>query len=173
MYPYHCNTHLYDTRTRSRETPSEPEETASLSSDRRLEELLTLARQEALQLAKKYEALLNEAALAEAEAILKSMYLDGLKHLRLLREVDFTIFGNTADAPEDPVEEEITADPAALLEELLLAEMDDINFYRGLLFSMPEEELWNDFFQILTDKQNHTAALNYLYAKYFSKTSGN
>lgn len=173
MYPYHCNTHLYDTRTRSKESPTEPEESVSLSSDRRLEELLTLARQEAAQLAKKYEALLNEAALAEAEAILKSMYLDGMKHLRLLREVDFTIFGNTADVPEEPVEEEITADPAALLEELLLAEMDDINFYRGLLFSMSEEELWNDFFQILTDKQNHTSALNYLYAKYFSKTSGN
>lgn len=173
MYPYHCNTHLYDTRTRARETPAKPEETAALSSDRRLEELLTLARKEAMQLAKKYEALLSEAALAEAENILKSMYLDGRKHLRLLREVDFTIFGNPSPAEEEPVETEIPADPADLLEELLLAEMDDINFYRGLLFAMPEEELWNDLFQILTDKQNHTAALNHLYAKYFSKTSGN
>lgn len=171
MYPYNRNTQLYSTR--SKETTAEPDQTALLTSDRRLEELLTLARQEAWQTAKKYEALLNNIGLAEAESILKAMYLDGMKHLRLLREVGFTIFGNTGETMEEPIETEITADASALLEELLLAEMDDINFYRDLLFAMPEEELWNAFFQIITDKQNHTAALNHLYAKYFCKTSGN
>ena len=56
---------------------------------------------------------------------------------------------------------------AALLEELLLAEMDDISFYRALLFAMTEADLRNAFFEILTDKQNHTVALSHLYAKYF------
>ena len=95
-----------------------------------------------------------------------------IRQLRLLREVGFTIFGNTSEI-EPAVEPEITADAPALMEELLLAEMDDINFYRNLLFAMPEEDLWNAFFEIITDKQNHTAALNHLYAKYFCKTSGN
>ena len=61
---------------------------------------------------------------------------------------------------------------AALLEELLLTELDDIPFYRALLFAMEEDDLWNLMFEILTDKQNHAAALNHLYAKYFTKTSG-
>ena len=172
MYPYNRNTQLYGTRTRAKETAMQPDQTALLASDRRLEELLVLARQEAHQTARKFEALLHNTELAEAESILKTMYLDGLKHLRLLREVGFTIFGNTGEV-EPAVEPEITANARTLLEELLLAEMDDITFYRDLLFAMPEEDLWNAFFQIITDKQNHTAALNHLYAKYFCKTSGN
>ena len=172
MYPYNRNTRLYDTHTRAKETTMQPDQTALLSSDRRLEELLVLARQEAHQTARKFKNLLQNTDMAEAEAILKAMYLDGLKHLRLLREVGFTIFGNTSEI-EPAVEPEITADAPALMEELLLAEMDDINFYRNLLFAMPEEDLWNAFFEIITDKQNHTAALNNLYAKYFCKTSGN
>ncbi|MGN1231270.1 MAG: hypothetical protein ACI4TP_05155 [Anaerotignum sp.] len=170
MYPYNRNTRLYDTHTRAKEM--QPDQSNLLSTDRRLEELLTLARQEAHQTARKFAALLHNTDMAEAEAILKTMYLDGMKHLRLLREVGFTIFGNTGET-ETPVEPEITADAPALMEELLLAEMDDINFYRSLLFAMPEEDLWNAFFEIITDKQNHTAALNHLYAKYFCKTTGN
>lgn len=170
MYPYNRNTQLYGTRTRAKEMQSE--QNNLLSTDRRLEELLVLARQEAHQTARKFAALLHNTDLAEAEAILKTMYLDGMKHLRLLREVGFTIFGNTEES-EPAMETEITADAPALMEELLLGEMDDINFYRSLLFAMPEEDLWNAFFEIITDKQNHTAALNHLYAKYFCKTSGN
>lgn len=170
MYPYNGNTQLYGTRTRAKEM--QPDQSNLLATDRRLEELLVLARQEAHQTAGKFAALLHNTDLAEAEAILKTMYLDGMKHLRLLREVGFTIFGNTAET-ESPVETEITADAPALMEELLLGEMDDINFYRSLLFAMPEEDLRNALFEIITDKQNHTAALNHLYAKYFCKTSGN
>ena len=68
-----------------------------------------------------------------------------------------------------PETEEATeaTDTCALLEELLLAEMDDISFYRALLFAMTEADLRNAFFEILTDKQNHTVALSHLYAKYF------
>ena len=32
---------------------------------------------------------------------------------------------------------------------------------------MTEADLRNAFFEILTDKQNHTVALSHLYAKYF------
>ena len=52
--------------------------------------------------------------------------------------------------------------------------MDDITFYRNLLSAMTgNDDLWNLIFEIITDKQNHTAALNHLYAKYFAKTTGN
>lgn len=172
MYPYNQNTHLYDTHACAKETTSQPNQTTLLSSDQRLEELLTLARQEAKQTARKWEALLQNTALAEAEAVVRAMYLDGMKHLRLLREVIFTIFGNADEAPETLETSEPSADAATLLEEILLGEIDDINFYRSLLFSMPQEDLQNAFFEIITDKQNHTAALNHLYAKYFCKTSG-
>lgn len=97
------------------------------------------------------------------------MYLDGKKHLRLLQEIGFLIFGTTPQENEACETEEATeaTDTCALLEELLLAEMDDISFYRALLFAMTEADLRNAFFEILTDKQNHAVALSHLYAKYF------
>ena len=84
----------------------------------------------------------------------------------------FFIFGTTPQENEacETAETEEAAevpDTCALLEELLLAEMDDISFYRALLFAMTEADLRNAFFEILTDKQNHAVALSHLYAKYF------
>lgn len=165
MYPYNRNTQLYHSRAKE----TQAEKPSLLAQDKRLEELLSLARAEAQETARKFETLLGSAELAEADQILRTMYLDGKKHLRLLQEVGFLIFGTTPQENDacETAETEETADTCALLEELLLAEMDDVSFYRDLLFAMPEPDLWNAFFEILTDKQNHTAALSHLYAKYF------
>ena len=171
MYPYNRKTQLYHTPIRAKERT---DTTPDLSTDRRLQELLVLAGQEAEQLTQKYTALLQEEALAEAHDIIKTMETDGKKHQRILREVLFIIFSDTAeDLPaEMPETETETVSGAALLEELLFTELDDIPFYRSLLSAMEEDDLWNLLFEIITDKQNHTAALNHLYAKYFTKTTG-
>lgn len=164
MYPYNRKTQLYTVETRAKE--GKPNQNSTLAADRRLQELLSLAQAETTEMAEKYAALRNDAALAASEAILNTLYLDGRKHLRLLKEAEFLIFG-TAAAPIPLETGEHTADTALLLEELLFAELDDIPFYRSLLFAMDAEDLQNIFFEILTDKQNHTAVLNHLYAKYF------
>ncbi len=170
MYPYNRNSQIYATKIQAKESVrSQNGQSALLSSDRRLQELLTLAQQAISQLAQKYEALMEEPALAEAKEIIKTMYLDEQKHLRRLREVIFTVFSDTEEMqPVETVDAEIPSTGRELLEELLLTEMDDQNFFRDLFFSMPEEELRDAFFEILTDKQNHCSGLNYLYAKYFS-----
>ena len=148
MYPYNRNTQLYHSRAKE----TQAEKPSLLAQDKRLEELLSLARTEATETTRKFETL-----------------LDRKKHLRLLQEVGFLIFGTTPQENEACETEEATeaTDTCALLEELLLAEMDDISFYRALLFAMTEADLRNAFFEILTDKQNHTVALSHLYAKYF------
>ena len=171
MYPYHQNSRRYETTIRAKERTSSQKQSASLTTDRRLQELFMLARQEAEQTAKKWEAFLQQAEHPDIKTFLKPMYLDSKKHQRLLREVCFTLFST----PEEPPTLSCTppTDAAFLLEDLLKTELDDIAFYRELLFAMPKEEPWNALFRILTDKQNHLSALNYLYAKYFSKTSGN
>ena len=165
MYPYNRNTQLYHSRAKE----TQAEKPSLLAQDKRLEELLSLARTEATETTRKFETLLDRAELSEAGQILRTMYLDGKKHLRFLQEVGFLIFGTTPQENEACETEEATeaTDTCALLEELLLAEMDDISFYRALLFAMTEADLRNAFFEILTDKQNHTVALSHLYAKYF------
>ena len=165
MYPYNRNTQLYE-RTKIHSKAKHTESPADLSADRRLEELLMLSLQETAELAGIYEALQKEAVFSNAQNILKTMELDEKKHLRRLREVLFQIYGTTVDSPA------VTASAPCmnggeLMEWLLLREMDDCTFYRNLLLAMPEEELRDAFFEILSDKQNHTAALNHLYAKYF------
>lgn len=157
MYPYNRNTQLYHSRAKE----TQAEKPSLLAQDKRLEELLFLARTEATETARKFETLLDRAELSEAGQILRTMYLDGKKHLRLLQEVGFLIFGTTPQENEACETEEATeaTDTCALLEELLLAEMDDISFYRALLFAMTEADLRNAFFEILTDKQNHAVAL--------------
>ncbi len=173
MYPYNRN-------TKSRPLPitakERKQEKADLSTDRRLQELLQLAWQDASVLEQKYAALLQEELLAEAEEILKTLETDQKKHQRILREVLFTLFSDAVeDIFEDILEKEETGskDAGELLEELLLTEMDDITFFRPLLSAMEDDDLWDMLFEIITDKQNHTAALNHLYAKYFVKTTGN
>ena len=158
MYPYNRNTQLYHSRAKE----TQAEKPSLLAQDKRLEELLSLARTEATETTRKFETLLDRAELSEAGQILRTMYLDGKKQLRLFQEDGFLIF--EACETEEPTE---ATDTCALLEELLLAEMDDISFYRALLFAMTEADLRNAFFEILTDKQNHTVALSHLYAKYF------
>lgn len=179
MYPYNRKTQLYNTPIRAKERTNNRNNQTDLSTDRRLQELLQLARQDAAALERKYTALLQEEILKGAEDVLKTMETDSRKHQRILREILFTIFSDTFEG----IIEELTdidmekKDVEDLLEELLFTEMDDITFYRNLLSAMAaddlEGDLWGLIFEIITDKQNHTAALNHLYAKYFAKTSGN
>ena len=181
MYPYNRKTQLYNAPIRAKERTqnnrnSQNQQTTDLSTDRRLQELLQLARQDAAALEQKYTALLQEELLKEAEEILKTMETDGKKHQRILREILYTIFSDTFEDILEDVPDAVTEPKGIedLLEELLFAEMDGISIYRHLLSAMTgNEDLWNLIFEIITDNQHHTAALNHLYAKYFAKTTGN
>ena len=96
MYPYNRNTQLYHSRAKE----TQAEKPSLLAQDKRLEELLSLARTEATETTRKFETLLDRAELSEAGQILRTMYLDGKKHLRLLQEVGFLIFGTTKPAKQ-------------------------------------------------------------------------
>lgn len=153
MYPYNSKTNPSTT------------ETSDLSQDQRLLDLLTLSMEEAMDIAKRYETFGNTDILQEEEHVTKSMVLDQLKHGKLLQEAHFLI---TAEKPSPlPKGKPPSFNGKELLEDTLLLEMDCHNFYRTLYLSVPTKELQNIFFEIATDKQNHTTALTYLFAKYF------
>ena len=125
MYPYNRNTQLYHSRAKE----TQAEKPSLLAQDKRLEELLSLARTEATETTRKFETLLDRAELSEAGQILRTMYLDGKKHLRLLQEVGFLIFGTTpqeneACETEKPQKPPI---PAPFWRNCCLLKMDDIS----------------------------------------------
>lgn len=158
MYPYNRKTQLCSTPIQTKES--------TLSDDRRLQELLILAKQDAVRMEEKYAALAAHPSLAEADSVLHAMRIDCKKHQRILREILFTLFSDAAeDISAENTETEIESSDA-LLEEILFAELDDVAFYRTLLAAMEADDLWTLLFEVLTDKQNHAAALNHLYAKY-------
>ena len=165
MYPYNLKTK--NTPIIAKERTKE-----SLSADRRLLELLQMAKQEAALLEQKYTALLEEELLKEAETVLQTMVTDEKKHQRILREILFLLFSDTFEDLLEDMEPDETETKTAeeLLEELLFTEMDDITFFRSLLSAVAgndmDGDLWHLIFEIITDKQNQTAALNHLYAKY-------
>lgn len=165
MYPYNLKTK--NTPIIAKERTKE-----SLSADRRLLELLQMAKQEAALLEQKYTALLEEELLKEAETVLQTMVTDEKKHQRILREILFLLFSDTFEDLLEDMEPDETERKTAeeLLEELLFTEMDDITFFRSLLSAVAgndmDDDLWHLIFEIITDKQNHTSALNHLYAKY-------
>lgn len=170
MYPYNRNTHLYTSKVQAKEETAAP----GLSADRRLLELLQLALEASNTAFCRYQALMAEPALEGSTDILKTMLLDEQKHGRQLKDVIYSIYGPTQTLEQTETAGEPKAAPepktmgGELLEETLLAEMDDISFFRDLLLSMPEEELRDPFYEIVTDKQNHCTGLCYLYTKYFS-----
>ena len=74
MYPYNRNTQLYSrTKTLSPDSQKKAEEAVpacdALSTDRRLEELLSLSMQETAELACIYEALQQEQVFSDAKNI--------------------------------------------------------------------------------------------------------
>lgn len=173
MYQYHTNTSLYNKTHSASRIQTRSQQEAPLSSDRRLYELLLSAWQAAANSEQQYAALAAEESLAGGEELLRTMQIDEKKHQRILREILFTIYGAEkipTDITAAPIE---AASAETRLEELLLAELDEIGFARDLLFAMERMELRDFFYEIITNKQNHTAALNHLYAKYFAKNTGN
>ena len=88
MYPYNRNTQLYHSRAKE----TQAEKSSLLAQDKRLEELLSLARAEAKETARKFETLLDRAELSEAGQILRTMYLDCLLYTSPAAKAFFPAF---------------------------------------------------------------------------------
>lgn len=169
MYPYNKNTQLYNTTLEIKEKAKEENQDAqmaTLAEDRRLLEILSLSQQESADLAERYATLMADPEMAPSVNVLKAMYLDELKHINQLKEAYFLITDKAdsstpkGNAPETSGQE--------LLEDTLLLEIDNGDFYRTLYLTMPTQELRDIFYEISSDKMSHSNALGYLFAKYFA-----
>lgn len=168
MYPYNKKTQLYDkalvVKERVNEVPQE-NQMSVLAEDQHLMELISMAQQDSGDMAERYSLLMADPDMAPSANILRAMYLDELKHINQLKDAYFMITGERDDVqimgnPPDTTGME-------LLEDTLLLEMDNGNFYRNLYLTMPTQELRDIFYEISTDKMSHSNALAYLFSKYY------
>ena len=175
MYPYNRNTQKYNTSLEIKEkgtsmngvnkVPTENQKSA-LAEDRHLMEILYMAQQDSADMAQRYAILMTDEKLAASSNVLRTMYLDELKHINQLKEAYYLI-----TAARDTTElTGCTPDTTGqeLLEDTLLLEIDNGDFYRNLYLSMPSQDLRDIFFEISADKMSHGNALSYLFAKYYA-----
>ena len=97
------------------------------------------------------------------------MVVDPQSSILLVMKPVTSITGQTPEMPSADQTPSTTEQlqPAEYLEETLLQELDEVDFYRNFFLAVPSGQLRDTFFEIITDKQNHVNALTYLFSKYF------
>lgn len=170
MYPYNRNTQRYNTPLEVQEAPQNAptdKQQNALAKDQHLLELLTLSLQDTADLAERYASLMQNSAYASSSNVFKTLYLDEIKHKNQLRDAIYLITGERHTDPVVGVSPSVSDD--ILLEDTLLLELDNGDFYRSLSLAMPSQSLQDILFEIFSDKLNHSNALCYLFSKYNGK----
>lgn len=170
MYPYRSNTNIYQKNSslNTRETNMTITKD-DLKQDKRILQLLEIAQQETLQSLSAFDALIKNDALKQDVETLRNAYLDEIKHLQQLQEILYDISGKSSQTQpetEQPSTEANTQNIASEIEKALFREMEQTDFFRELLFAIPETDLRDILFEIITDKQDHCVRLCFLFSKY-------
>ena len=166
MYPYNKPALSPKTPLEVKQSMNQPNHKDSIKEDKRLEKILVLSEKEALDLMRRYQKMMNIDLLQKSKSLTKTMYLDEMKHLKSLQEALY-ILGKTSPVPQIELDTTMNFSPKELIEDTLLLEMDNGNFYQNLSSSMPQGELKTIFDDIAWDKQTDATSLCYLFSKYF------
>ena len=162
MYPYRSNTSIKNTTINTRETNN----VIDLKQDQRLLQLLEIAQQETQQSLSAFDALMQNKALQQDVEMLRNAYLDEVKHLKLLQEIWYNITGKSQSQPQPKSTKTNSEAVRTEIEKTLLQEMEQTYFFRELLMLIPETELRDILYEIITDKQDHCIRLCFLFSKY-------
>ncbi len=162
MYPYCSNTSIKNTTINTRETNN----VIDLKQDQRLLQLLEIAQQETQQSLSAFDALMQNKALQQDVEMLRNAYLDEVKHLKLLQEIWYNITGKSQSQPQPKSTKTNSEAVRTEIEKTLLQEMEQTDFFRELLMLIPETELRDILYEIITDKQDHCIRLCFLFSKY-------
>ncbi|NDO47335.1 ferritin-like domain-containing protein [Clostridium sp. MD294] len=170
MYPYRSNTNIYQKNTSINTREASLSVTKQdLKQDKRLLELLEIAQQETIESLSAFEALIKNEALQPDIETLRNAYLDEIKHLKLLQEILYNITGkpSSMQQPTQSTATETThQNVSSEIEKTLHQEMEQTDFFRELLIAIPETDLRDILFEIITDKQDHCIRLCFLFSKY-------
>lgn len=88
---------------------------------------------------------------------------DEEKHSKMLYDLYLKLNGDYPETSEPSVN--LSQNLLDNISNALMTELDNIETYRTLLFALEDQDLKNMINEIIFDKQNHSAKLNYLYSK--------
>lgn len=130
--------------------------------DKRILELLELAMMETAQEAGTYQSLMPLLKTSENRALLQKIYLENIKHMRLLQDVIYQIGGKRSpllNIPKVDLNESLDSE----LKKSFLMALENSAFFRNIYFSLPEGELRDTLMELFTDKQHQALILQFLY----------
>lgn len=173
MYPY--NTRVASTEGLvENDSKVNKKDDNFIKTDKRLEKIIELAKTDVINLQEKYKKLIDVGMFKEDKNLLQTMYLDELKHEKQLNEVLYHLENNGNNGTDsNNTDNDLDTDLGVkrFIEELILLEMDNVNFYNNLSQSVPNGADTEIIIDILTgissNKQTHSTGLSYLYSKYF------
>ncbi len=165
MYPYNTTT-LQEKSMEKSENYAIKNESDLLKEDERLKDLVLIAQNDTKKLQDSYAKLMEVGMLSDVKNLLQTMYLDEVKHEKLLDEVLYLL---EQEKEEETSELRTDLDVKNAIESLLLQEMDAATFYRNLANSIEGTGPIKDIFtEIACNKQTHGTGLTYIYTKYFA-----
>lgn len=125
-------------------------------------ELIMDALKDEKNAARLYERLAEAAQGDEEKELLMQLVSDERKHYKMLLEIYYTLTGerleNEPEADEPTISDNLCREYARLVKE----EIEAAKGYRTMFFLFLNQELRDNFFEILTDEQHHALILSYL-----------
>jgi len=115
-----------------------------------------------------YEALIKIAPNEEAKEIITNIRDDEKIHNRLLREVFTELTGVVLPTNAQTTNYENT-NYIDGIKKALMGELKAVEKYREILTYVPNKELYNKIFYIMTDEMKHAIKYNYLITMYNTK----
>ena len=115
-----------------------------------------------------YEALIKIAPNEEAKEIITNIRDDEKIHNRLLREIFTELTGVVLPTNNVTIKYENT-NYIDGIKKALIGELQAVEKYREILTYMPNKELYNKLFYIMTDEMKHAIKYNYLITMYNPK----
>ncbi|MFI3173589.1 MAG: hypothetical protein R3Y53_00125 [Bacillota bacterium] len=166
MYPYNTTT-LQEKSMEKLGNYANKNDEDLLQKDERLKDLVLIAQNDTRKLQGDYAKLMEVGILSEVKNLLQTMYLDEVKHEKLLGEVLYLL---EQEGNEEENGDLLTdLDVKNVIESLLLQEMDSATFYRALANSIEGTSAIKDILnEIACNKQTHGTGLTYIFTKYFA-----
>lgn len=121
-----------------------------------------------------YKNYYNYMAISEAmddgidSETVKSMAYDEYKHRRLIEEIYTAIIGSAPIPPKNMFKPKNVENVLDILDELtesLFRELEAVELYRDIMFSIENISIRDMLFEIITDEQAHADIINYIIPK--------
>lgn len=164
MYPYNIDHSKYSTSSVSASSQNIQPSKTILPPDKKILAMLEEAFKDEMKDAHIYKELISRQKTKTEAEIVRSIYLDELKHQKLFQEIYERLTGKPMPEIEISLPA-LSTNLTTAYEKSLFGELDAVEFYRQILFAILDLEIRDMLYEIITDEQKHATEFSYLYAK--------